>query len=267
MFGWIRVVVGFSMVASATPFLLLWQMFAMAVGLDEAPAPRLWHRLILKALGFRVRVTGRLASGRPLLIAANHISWTDIMVLGSVADVHFIAKAEMARWPVMGFLARYQRTIFVERERRRKSGEQVNEVAGRLAAGHAVVLFPEGTTHDGNFLGPFKSTLFGAAAAAIANGGARQVHVQPVAIAYTRLHGLPMARSHRPHVAWIGEQTLLPHLIGLLREGAVDVEVRFGEAFVSDGSTHRKHAARRAETEVRAMMNEALGAPVPSREG
>ena len=266
MLGRMRAFLAFATVAAATPVLLLWQMLAMKAGFDERPAPRLWHRVIVKALGLRVHVTGRLAAERPLLVAANHISWTDIMVLGSVADVQFIAKSEMAGWPVIGFLARYQRTIFVERERRRKSGEQVNQIAGRLAGGKAVVLFAEGTTHDGNGPGPFKSTLFGAAAAAVANGGAAEVHVQPVAIAYTRLHGLPMGRRHRPHAAWIGDQDLVPHILSLIRQGGVDVEVRFGQPFALDGSTDRKQAARRAEGEVRAMVGEALAAPLPARD-
>lgn len=265
MIGWVRAILGFSMVAVATPFLLGWQMIAVGLRLDEAPAPRAWHWIITKALGFRVHVHGRLASERPLLVAANHISWTDIMVLGSVADVHFVAKSEMAGWPIIGYLARWQRTIFVERERRRKSGEQAGEIARRIADGHAVALFAEGSTHDGNHVAPFKSTLFGAAAMAIAEGGSSVVYVQPVAIAYTRLQGLPMGRQHRTHAAWIGDRLLVPHIVALLREGAVDVEVHFGEPFASDGATDRKQAARRAEQAVRTMVLAAHARPVPSR--
>ena len=144
-------------------------------------------------------------------------------------DVSFIAKSEIAGWPVIGWLSSLQRSVYVERERKRKSGEQASEIAGRLAAGQPIVLFAEGSTGDGNMLLPFKSTLFGAAAKAIAEGAADKVYIQPVAIVYTRLHGMPMGRQHRPLAAWIGDQDLVPHLRRCSREGAIDVEVHFGE--------------------------------------
>jgi 1-acyl-sn-glycerol-3-phosphate acyltransferase len=261
MIGWIRIVLGLSLAAIVTPPLLLWQMLAMATGMNEALAPRLWHKMVMFVLGFRVHVHGRLADQRPLLVAANHISWTDIMLLGSVADVYFISKSELAGWPIIGYLARYQRTVFVERERRRKSGEQAAEIAIRLVQGHPMVLFAEGSTHDGNHMAPFKSTLFGAASLALSKGGVDCVHVQPVAIAYTRLQGLPMGRQHRVHAAWIGDRTLVPHIKALLREGAVDVEVHFGEPVAFTAESRRKEVAAAVEAQVRTMMRKALAEP------
>lgn len=257
MIGWVRIAFGLGVAAIATPVLLLWQMLAMRFGWSEKPAPRLWHRLVLRLLGIRVTAHGRPATDRPLLIVSNHVSWTDILVLGSVADVHFIAKSEMAGWPLIGVLAKYQRTIFVEREHKRKSGHQAAEIGTRIARGDPIVLFAEGTTGDGNILLPFKSTLFGAAKVAIANGSNR-VHIQPVAIAYTRLHGLPMGRQHRTHAAWIGDAELVPHIKALLAEGAMDVEVHFGEAVEFTAQTHRKEVAAAAEREVRRMLARAL---------
>ena len=248
----------------ATPLLAAYQLVALKTGLlDERPAPRLWHRLVLRLLGLRVRTVGEPAAARPLLIAANHISWTDVMVLGSLADVHFIAKSELASWPVLGTLARLQRTVFVEREARRKSGEQAGTIAERLSRGDPMVLFAEGTTSDGDRVMPFKSTLFAAAAMALkAEGGAGEIAVQPVAIAYTRLQGMPMGRLHRSHAAWIGDQSLLPHLRGLLREGAVDVEVHFGAPVAFRASENRKQVAREVETRVRSMHAAALRNPL-----
>ena len=263
MIGWLRASLALGVVAAATPFLVLWLLIARAVGRGEGLAPRLWYRLAARALGLRVHAIGALAGQRPLLIAANHVSWIDIVVLGSMAEISFIAKSEMAGWPVIGALARWQRTIFVERDNRRRSGHQVDEIAGRLASGKALVLFPEGTTNDGNSVGAFKSTLFGAAAGAMSADGSA-VQVQPVAIAYTRLQGLPMGRRHRPHAAWIGDQDLAPHVLALLRTGGIDVEVRFGEPFLSDGSSGRKQAAARAQAEVQSMMAASLASPLPS---
>lgn len=262
MIGTTRLVITLAIAAVATPLLALWQLIAVRTGwLDERRAPRLWHRLVLRLLDFRVHVSGRPASDRPLFIVANHVSWTDIMVIGALVDVHFVSKSELAGWPIMGTLARLQRTVFVERERRRRSGDQAGEIARRLADGDPMAMFAEGSTSDGNLLQPFKSTLFGAAQMALDVHDSDAVTIQPVAIAYTRLHGIPLGRQHRPHVAWIGDRILLPHIKELLREGGVDLEVRFGAPLRFEAGTSRKRIAEAAEASVRAMMYDALRFP------
>ena len=133
------------------------------------------------------------------------------------------------------------------------------EIAGRLAGNEAVVLFAEGSTGDGNHLLPFKSTLFGAARMALSGAGAT-VYIQPVAIAYTKLHGMPMGRQHRQLAAWIGDSELVPHLFSLIGEGAIDVEVRFGAARAFTAESDRKLVARQVEQDVRRMLWAALSA-------
>lgn len=262
MIGTTRLVIALAIAAVATPLLASWQFVAVRTGwFDERVAPRLWHRLVMRLLDFRVRVVGRPVTDRPLLIVANHVSWTDIMVIGSLVDVHFVSKSELAGWPVMGTLARLQRTVFVERERRRRSGDQAGEIAARLADGDPIALFAEGSTSDGNLVQPFKSTLFGAARMALDLHDGDAVAIQPVALAYTRLHGIPMGRQHRPHAAWIGDRVLLPHIGELLREGGIDLEVHFGEPLRFGPGTSRKDISRAAEASVRAMVGEALRNP------
>src|SRR5690606_24593434 len=146
--------------------------------------PRYWHRFALRMIGVRVHVHGETETRRPLMIAANHASWLDILVMASVVDATFVAKAEVRDWPVFGHLARLQRSIFIRREERRQTREQADEMASRLNAGETVVLFPEGTTTDGNRLGEMKSALFAAASSAAHFAPDGVVHVQPVAIAY-----------------------------------------------------------------------------------
>lgn len=261
LIGTVRIVLALAIFALATPLLALWQIVAMRAGLNRHRAPRLWHRLITKLLGMRIHVFGAPATDRPLLLAANHVSWTDIMVLGSLVDVHFVAKAEVAAWPVMGYLSKLQRTVFVERTRRRKSGEQAGEMASRLVNGEPLVLFPEGTTSDGTLPLPFKSTLFAAADMALEGSEADNVLIQPVAIAYTRLHGLPMGRRHRSHASWIGHQDLVPHLLALLPQGGLTLEVHFGEPVEFRRGGNRKETARTVEARVRGMLVEALRNP------
>lgn len=252
-------VLSIAAVAVATPLLASAQWVAMRTGLDEGLMPKLWHRLICRALGIRVHVRGRLAEGRPLLLASNHVSWTDVMVLGSIAEVHFIARGDLADWPIMGRLSKLQRTVFIERERRGTSGEQVRQIAARLSSGDPMVLFAEGTCGDGNRLLPFKSTLFGAAQMALKPLPGHNVFVQPAAIVYTRLHGIATGRHERAALSWVGDIGLFPHIRRLLAMRAIDVELHLGEPLLFTPESSRKDIAREVEAKVRAMAAEAIG--------
>ena len=220
--------------------------------------PVLWHRSACRIAGIRVHPRGAPYRKRPLLLIANHVSWKDILVLGSLSEVTFVAKSEVRGWPVFGWLARLQRCIFVDRENRREAGGQASEMAGRLKAGEIVVLFPEGTTSDGNRVLPFKTALFGAATAALPHVDGQAVFIQPVALAYTGVHGMAMGRYHRPIASWPGQVELAPHLLGVLREGAFEVDVVFGEPVRFDATSDRKKTARLVEAEIRATLGRAL---------
>jgi len=235
------------------------QMIALGLGHSVMRRlPRWWHRIMCKTIGLRVRSHGSLSTDRPLLLVSNHVSWKDILVLGSVADVVFIAKSEVRSWPVLGWLARLQRSVFVVRAERRKTGAQISEVSERLLSGEVVVLFAEGTTSDGNRVMPFNSSLFGAASAALAHAPEGKVHIQPVSIAYVGIHGMAMGRYHRPVAGWPGDVALGPHLLRVIRNGALDVDVVFGDAITFDAATDRKKTARLVEARVRDGLNAAL---------
>lgn len=259
MIGIIRVVIilglFFSLVVSLVPFQYL---FVKARWRWQRTLPRFFHRIAAYLLGFRVKVRGEIVEGRPLLLVSNHVSWSDIVVLSSVANVCFIAKSEVRKWPVFGTFAVLQRTVFVEREKKGRTAQQASDIALRLAGGDAMVLFPEGTTSDGNRVLPFKTSLFGAAHAAIREAGAETVIVQPVSIAYTGVHGMPMGRYHRPIASWPGDVELMPHLKGILKEGAIDVEIRFGEPMTVTAETSRKELARIMEERVTVMLQSSL---------
>ncbi len=231
--------------------------------------PRWWHRVAVWLLGVRIIRHGKLEAGRPLLIACNHSSWLDILILGAVADVVFIAKSEVKSWAVFGWLARWQRTIFIERQRRRQTGAQVSEVARRMADGEIVVLFAEGTTSDGNRVLDFKSSLFGAAASTLEVASTSSVAIQPVAIAYTHANGVPLGRYARPLASWPGVIKLPPHLAGILREGALDVQVCFGDPVHYDKDSNRKRVTKDVEQQVRSMLQAQIHgrAPVVNGDG
>ncbi|PST27079.1 1-acyl-sn-glycerol-3-phosphate acyltransferase [Mesorhizobium plurifarium] len=269
MINWVRVAIcGMLLVVIS---LVLMPVQVLCLWLDLKPRrwlPRYWHRVACLLLGLRVRVHGELDRRRPLLLSANHVSWKDILVLSSVADVVFVAKSDVKSWPIFGVLARLQASVFVEREQKRTTGHQVNEIGRRLADGEIVVLFPEGTTSDGNRLLGVKTSLFGAAASAVPQSPTGVVHVQPLAISYTGIHGMPMGRYHRPIAAWPGDIGLLPHLLGVLREGALDVDVDFGEVVDYDRLANRKEVSRRIEQRIRKMLSDRLrGRSRPSGKG
>jgi len=236
------------------------QMLMLRLGRPSAETiPLRFHRLALRIVGMRVRVIGAPAGARPLLIASNHSSWLDIPVLGSVCEMCFVAKSEIADWPVFGWLAKLQRSIFVDRSRRSATGSVNRRMAERMAAGQPVVLFAEGTSSDGNRVLPFRTALLGATQNALLAGGeAAAVWVQPVSIAYTHRNGLPLGRLGRPFVAWYGDMGFPQHLWSILRDGAIDATVTFGEPIAADPTTDRKRLAAVVEREVRRLTNAAL---------
>lgn len=240
-----RLFVAIPAMAVATALMAPLQIIAIAGASPLARRlPVAWHRLALKMVGVRVRVSGEIPRDRPLLIVANHVSWSDIMVLGSIMELCFIAKSEVRSWHGINWLARMQRTVFIDREQRSHVVTQADSIAARLVQGDAMVLFAEGTTGDGHRLRPFKSALFGALHAALKQSRASHVTVQPVTIGYTRLHGLPLGRLHQARAAWPGDVELAPHLFAFLRHGAYDVEVVFGETADFSAETNRKDIAR-----------------------
>lgn len=224
--------------------------------------PILFHRTACALIGVRITQVGERSRENPVLLLSNHASWLDISVLGAVAPVVFVAKSEVANWPVFGWLAKLQRTIFVERERRHKTGDAARAMGDRLLGGDVVVLFPEGTSSDGIRILPFRSALIGAVHHTIGDQTHHdRVTVQPVSIAYVRYGGVPVGRALRDKVAWYGETELVPHLMNMLASGAVDVTVSWGEPVGYGMNADRKRIARDAEAAVRRMTARALRSP------
>jgi 1-acyl-sn-glycerol-3-phosphate acyltransferase len=221
--------------------------------------PMLYHRIVCAMIGLRVQVVGHRLDRHPLLVVANHASWMDIPVITTLAPAVFVAKHEIASWPLFGLLAKLQRSVFVDRARRHKTGEVNAEIAQRLAEGDPVVLFGEGTSSDGNRVLPFRSALIGAARDALAAAEhTGHVYIQPLSLAYVGLHGLPMGRQFRPLAAWYGRVELVPHLFGILRRGGIDVVATWGEPLAYDGEMDRKAVARSLEATVRRLTAAAL---------
>jgi lyso-ornithine lipid O-acyltransferase len=201
--------------------------------------PLFYHRHTAALLGLRVEIRGRRVTDEPVLFACNHASYADMEVLGSVIPGSFIAKTEVGTWPLFGLLARLQRTVFVDR-RVRSAAEQRDSLTQRLHQRGNLILFPEGTSNDSLHVRPFKSALFAAAEVKV---GGRALLVQPVAIAYTKVNGIPLGRDLRPFFAWYGDMELIGHLWRMVGFGTVDVVVQFYQPVTIDQLGSRKKLA------------------------
>jgi lyso-ornithine lipid O-acyltransferase len=219
-----------------------------------------YYRVLRSLLRINVRVNGTPVRDRAVLFVSNHVSWADIVVIGSIVPVAFVAKREVRDWPLVGVTAKVQRTVFVDRARRHQAGEAAAEIVRRIESGVSVVLFAEGTSSDGNRVLPFRSALLGAMDA---GSGGDEILIQPMSISYTGQHGIPMGRQHRPLVAWYGDLDFLPHIKAFIEQGAVDALVAYGEPVAADRQIDRKAMTKRLETAVRQLMAAALrGRPV-----
>jgi 1-acyl-sn-glycerol-3-phosphate acyltransferase len=238
--------------------LILIPLQAISVALKSRLAERIpvvYHRCVCWLFGLDVVVFGTPVKSRPTLFVANHSSYIDIEVFSSLIPVCFIAKAEVAGWPFFGTLARLQRTVFVDR-RPGSTADQRDAIAERLAAGDNLMLFPEGTSDDGNRTLPFFSALFSVAERRLADG--RPLTVQPISIAYAELNGFPLGRSLRPLLAWYGDMELAPHLWHFAGLGRVKVVVEFHPPVDIDQFGSRKALADHCRQAIARGMAEAI---------
>ena len=222
-------------------------------------------RLSLRILRLRLDQHGaplpdraRDPAHRPGAIVANHASWLDIFVLNACARVYFVAKAEVAGWAGIGWLARATGTLFIRRDRA-EAASQTRALRDRLAAGHRLLFFPEGTSTDGARVLPFKPTLFAAFFDPDLPPGLR---VQPVSLAYHAPAGTDPA-----FYGWWGDMGFAPHLLQVLAHpGPGSVTLVWHPPLAVADFAGRKPLAHAAETAVRAghaAARDAFSPPPP----
>ncbi len=252
-FGWARVLLRGLAVGGVTfgglGLLLLLRLVERPLfGLDRPLTPWITVgvcRAALRLMGLRMTVTGRPLAARGAMVA-NHASWLDIYVLNAPAPLYFVSKAEVARWPAIGWLARATGTVFISRDSRDATRQKLM-LEARLRAGHRLMVFPEGTSTDGRRVLAFKPTLL---AAFFEHGLAQVLSVQPVSVTYHAPEG-----ADPRFYGWWGAMPFAPHLLKVLaapRQGRVDV-VYHAPLKVSDYSG-RKPLAAACEHAVRAGM-------------
>ena len=215
---------------------------------------RRWSVRMLRMLRVETRFHGVPEGGLPgnLLIVANHISWLDIFVLNTLQPARFVAKAELRRWPVVGWLSASTGTVFVERTRRRHTGSVNRDTALALRRGDVVAIFPEGTATDGLTMLPFKGSLL---QPIVDSEG----HVQPVAIRYSGIDGM---QSVAP--AYAGDTSFMASFWNVTGQRSLVAEARL-VALLPAAGRHRRDLARAAEEAIRTALVAAAGGSEPDR--
>ena len=206
-----------------------------------------WARLLCAVLGIRVEVIGdfpRIWNG---LAIANHLGYADILVLGSILPGTFVSKADVARWPGIGFLASIAGTVYVDREERAAAGAFAGQLKSRILTGDTILLFPEGTSTRGETILPFKTAPFAAVA------GLPGKTVLPLHIDVVEIEGKPAVGPRRDTVCWHGDAVLVPHLYRMLGLRGIRFRVVLGAPIPCDGRG-RKTLARESWERVKSLQ-------------
>lgn len=245
--GWFRIarrVLGLALLMLIfVPLHYLYRVFAYG-----SPFPMLFLRYAARISGAKVEVTGTHLK-RDVFYVANHISWLDILSMSGACGTAFVAKAELATAPLVGWLASLNRTVFVKREHRMGVAEQINALKEALEDNWAVTVFPEGTTTDGQSLLPFKTSML-----SVLEPPPPGVLVQPVLLDYGAV---------AEWIGWIGEEGGLNNAKRVLaRKGTFPLRVNFLEPFSPEDFRGRKAIGQESRRKIEEALLEALGKPL-----
>ncbi len=213
-----------------------------------------YYEFMIHMVGLKLDIKGSLSKKRPLLLVSNHASYVDVFVLGSLFPMSFTPKREVRGWPVIGWLCMIADCVFVERTPRAMKQAQ-EEMQQRLTDDKILVIFPEGTTNDGQKVKAFKSGFFELAAQTDP-----PLPVQPVTITYTHANGqqLPNEKDAREQIAWYGDTDFASHFIGLLGLRSIRATVIIGKPMKMEDFESRKELCKACEVEISETLQKEL---------
>ena len=194
--------------------------------------PLIFHKFLLKILGIRLSIKGRPSERKPLILIGNHCSYLDIIILGSVLPVCFVAKSEIKSWFLFGTLASLQNSIFIDR-RNFKALDSLKKISKNLSSNFAIIIFPEGTTNNGKRVLKFRASLFKIFEDDPTLG------LQNFSLCYTHINSMPLDNRMRPNIAWYGEMSLITHLKRLLNYSSIGAKLQFHPTIVPHGVTRK----------------------------
>ena len=222
--------------------------YAFRIFAYGSPFPMWFLRFAARISGAKVEVVGTHLK-RDVFYIANHVSWLDILSLAGASGTAFVAKAELAKAPLVGWLASLNRTVFVKREHRMGVAQQINALKEALADAWSVTVFPEGTTTDGQSLLPFKTSML-----SVLEPPPPGVLVQPVLLDYG---------SVAEWIGWIGEEGGLNNAKRVLaRKGTFPLRVNFLEPFSPEDFRGRKAIGQESRRRIEEALCDALGKPL-----
>ena len=199
--------------------------------------PRLWQRAVRKIFGIKVEITGHPYTDDQTIYISNHLSYLDIPVIGSTLKASFVAKEDLAGWPVFGFLSKLQQTAFISRARKDAKKEK-HALDNMLNEGKSLILFPEGTSSDGSTVLPFKSSLF---SIALKNDSDRDITIQPITLKIIQVNGENADKQHvRDLYSWHGDMTLSPHLLSFMKCRGATISMTFHQTYKASDFDCRK---------------------------
>ena len=194
--------------------------------------PLIFHKFLLKILGIRLSIKGKPSERKPLILIGNHCSYLDIIILGSVLPVCFVAKSEIKGWFLFGTLASLQNSIFIDR-RNFKALDSLKKISKNLSSNFAIIIFPEGTTNNGKRVLKFRASLFKIFEDDPTLG------LQNFSLCYTHINSMPIDNRMRPNIAWYGEMSLITHLKKLLNYSSIGAKLQFHPTIVPHGITRK----------------------------
>ena len=214
--------------------------------------PQLWHKGVSFIIGLKTEVTGEKASTDQIIFVSNHLSYLDIFGIGSTLRASFIAKEDIAHWPVIGFLSTVQQTAFISRSSNHAK-KVANSLGQMLAAGKSLILFPEGTSTDGKSVLPFKSSLF--SLAWMPSGVA--LPIQPFTLTLLSTNGQPVNELPRSRdiYAWYGDMEFAPHFWSFLKSKGTRIRLTFHPVILPQPSHDRKILAQLAWNAANSGLN------------
>ncbi len=205
--------------------------------------PQQWHRILCFVFGIKIRITGEPYKNGQVIFVSNHISYLDILVLGTALRASFVAKKDIASWPVFGFLSKLQQTAFISRSHIDAKKEK-HALDTMLASGKSLIIFPEGTSTDGREVIPFKSSLF---AIALRNENNSDIFIQPITLAMQSVdkHDV-VTQDDRDLYAWHINMTtpLAEHLWRFAKSRGAEIHLYFHTPVDANEYTDRKILAK-----------------------
>ncbi len=213
-------------------------------------------RTMCRIIGIEVAPCGEFAGAPPRFVAANHVSWTDIIAISSLHPLVFLAKTEVKHWPVLGFLAQLQGTVFVDRTKRQDIPKVNAALAKELRERRDLVVFAEGTSSDGARVLKFNASHFAMLHDLATGTDPCAVRVVPTAFAYFSRQG----DDETLDVGWYGDMTFLPHLWSLMRRGGALCVISFGAPLDPAAFPDRKSLAEATQASVQQLLEDAFRA-------